>query len=91
RSLRNFGIKNDARILLVGSGDTNTTLANYLQKHKFANFTVFNRTLANAKKLASLLNGEAYELSELKNYSKGFDVLFVCTGSTFTNYYRRSF
>lgn len=82
RSLREFGVKNDARILLVGSGETNTTLANYLQKHKFANFTVFNRTPANAKKLAALLNGEAHELNELKNYTKGFDVLFVCTGST---------
>lgn len=82
RSLRAFGIKTDARILFIGSGETNTTLANYLQKHKFANFTVFNRSLANAKKLATILNGEAHELSELKNYTKGFDVLFVCTGSS---------
>lgn len=82
RQLRNYGIKNDARILFVGSGETNTILANYLQKHKFANFTVFNRTLANAQKLAGLLNGRAFELSKLKNYADGFDVLFVCTGSS---------
>lgn len=82
RQLRSYGIKNDARILFVGSGETNTILANYLQKHKFANFTVFNRTLKNAEKLATLLNGRAFELSALENYTEGFDVLFVCTGSS---------
>lgn len=82
RQLRAYGIKNDARIVFIGSGETNTTLANYLQKHKFANFTVFNRSLNNAEKLAGLLNGRAFELSALKNYTEGFDVLFVCTGSS---------
>lgn len=82
RQLRGMGIKNDARILFIGSGETNTILANYLQKHKFANFTVFNRTLSNAHKLANLLKGRAFELSALENYTEGFDVLFVCTGSS---------
>lgn len=82
RQLRDLGIKNEARIVFIGSGETNTTMANYLQKHKFANFTVFNRSLTNAKKLASLLNGNAYELSEISNFSQGFDVLIVCTASS---------
>jgi glutamyl-tRNA reductase len=82
RQLRAYGIKNNARILFVGSGETNTLLANYLQKHKFANFTVFNRTLKNAEKLANLLNGKAYELPFLETYAQGFDVLFVCTTSS---------
>ena len=60
RQLRGLGIKNDARILFVGSGETNTILASYLQKHQFANFTVFNRTLENAEKLAGILNGQEY-------------------------------
>lgn len=81
RKLRSLGIKNDARIVFIGSGETNATMASYLQKHKFANFTVFNRTLANAQKLAKTLNGEAFELSQLNSYTKGFDVLVVCTGS----------
>lgn len=81
RQLRAYGIKNNARILFVGSGETNTLLANYLQKHKFANFTVFNRTLKNAEKLAEILNGKAHELSFLESYAQGFDVLFVCTTS----------
>ncbi len=82
RQLRDLGIKNDARILIIGAGDTNTKMANYLQKHKFANFTVFNRTLENAQKLAEVLNGNALPLSDLNTYSNGFDVLIVCTGSS---------
>ncbi len=82
RQLRGMGIRNDARILFVSSGETNTVLASYLKKHQFANFTVFNRTLSNAQKLAALLNGNAFELEALKQYDQGFDVLFVCTGSS---------
>jgi len=82
RQLRELGIKNDARILIVGAGETNTKMANYLQKHKFANFTVFNRTLEKAQVLATMLNGTALPLSELRNYSSGFDVLIVCTSAS---------
>jgi glutamyl-tRNA reductase len=84
RKIRSMGIKNDARILFVGSGETNTILASYLQKHQFANFTVFNRTPENAQKLADILNGKAFELTALSSYDQGFDVLFVCTGSSET-------
>jgi len=82
RQLRQLGIKNDARILFIGSGETNTILASYFQKHKFANFTVFNRTLENGKKLARLLNGKAFELTALKEFKEGFDVMVVCTSSS---------
>ncbi len=82
RQLRQHGIKNDARIIFVGSGETNTILASYFLKHEFANFTVFNRTLANAEKLAATLKGRAFELASLKDYAEGFDVLVVCTGSS---------
>jgi glutamyl-tRNA reductase len=81
RQLRQLGIKNEARIIFVGSGETNTILASYFKKHKFANFTVFNRTLENGKTLARLLNGKAFELNELKNFKDGFDVMVVCTSS----------
>ncbi len=82
RQLRELGIKNDARVLIIGAGETNTKMANYLQKHKFANFTVFNRTLEKAQVLAAMLNGSALPLSELKNYREGFDVLIICTSAT---------
>ena len=82
RQLRDLGIKNEARIVMVGSGETNTSMANYLQKHKYANFTIFNRTAANAEKLANKIGASFFALSELKTYNNGFDVLISCTGST---------
>lgn len=81
RQLRNLGIKNNARVVFVGAGETNTNMAQYLKKHQYANFAVFNRSIENAQKLATQLNGKAYELSDLKNYKLGFDVLITCTSS----------
>ena len=81
RQLRSLGIKNNARVLFIGAGETNRSMSHYLKKHQYANFTVFNRTLANAKLLADALNGQAFELSDLANYTEGFDVLISCTSS----------
>ena len=81
RRLRELNIKQDARFIIIGSGVTNTTMAKYLKKHQFSNFTVFNRTLANAEVLANELKGKAYPLTELKNYKQGFDIIVTCTGA----------
>lgn len=81
RKLRALNVKQDARFLIIGSGVTNTTMAKYLKKHEFANFSVFNRTLENAQKLAEELKGKAYPLSELKNFKQGFDIIVTCTGA----------
>ncbi|MES2132115.1 MAG: glutamyl-tRNA reductase [Bacteroidota bacterium] len=81
RQLRNLGIKNNARIVFIGAGETNANMAKYLKKHEYANFTVFNRTLANAQKLATDLNGNAFELSAIENFKDGFDVLITCTSA----------
>jgi glutamyl-tRNA reductase len=81
RKLRELNVKLDARFLIIGSGVTNTNMAKYLKKHKFANFTVFNRTLENASKLAAELNGKAFSLNELENYKEGFDIIVTCTGA----------
>ena len=82
RKLKEFHIKPEARFIIIGAGITNTTMAKYLRKHGLKNFAVFNRTLAKAEKLAAELGGEAFPLSELKNYKKGFDVIVTCTGSS---------
>ncbi len=81
RQLRSLGIKNNARIVFIGAGETNTNMSKYLKKHQYANFTVFNRTLANAEKLAKELNGKANELSQIKTFKEGFDVLITCTAA----------
>lgn len=82
RKLRDLKFTENPRIIIVGAGETNQNISKYLQKHKFSNFVVFNRTLDKAKRLAKELNGKAYALSELRNYKEGFDILITCTGST---------
>ena len=81
RTLREFNLKNDARFILIGAGETNTTMAKFLKKHGFQNFSVYNRTLSKAEKLAKQLQGEAYSLEDLEKRTEGFDVLISCTGS----------
>ncbi|MDT4845393.1 Glutamyl-tRNA reductase [compost metagenome] len=71
----------DSRLLIIGAGETNKNIAQYLKKHKYANFTVFNRTFEKAVSLAEELNGVACPLSELQQHSKGFDVIITCTGA----------
>lgn len=81
RRLRELNVKLDARFLFVGAGVTNSAMAKYLKKHGFKNFTVFNRTLANAETLAAALGGEAFSLDALTGFDKGFDVIVTCTGA----------
>ena len=81
--LKKLNIPLDARILVVGAGMTNTTMSRFLKKHGFTNFAVFNRSLEKAKLFASEIKGEAFSLSELKYYDKGFDVILTCTGADF--------
>ncbi|TDQ08736.1 glutamyl-tRNA reductase [Pedobacter metabolipauper] len=82
RKLRDLKMCGNARLLIIGAGETNKNIAQYLKKHKYSNFSIFNRTLENAEVLAKDLNGTAYPLSELENFSQGFDVIITCTGAT---------
>ena len=81
RKLHELKMCSNSRILIIGAGETNKNISKYLQKHKYSNFAVFNRTLAKAQELAKELNGEAYSISELSNYKKGFDVIITCTSA----------
>jgi len=82
RKLRDLKLTTNARILIIGAGETNFNISKYLQKHKFTNFAVFNRTLSKAQQLAADLGGDALKLSALKDYTKGFDAIITCTSST---------
>lgn len=81
RLLREKSVKENARCIFIGAGQTNSTMAKYLKKHHFSSFAVFNRSMEKAEELARELGGKAYPLSELKNYKGGFEVLVTCTGS----------
>jgi len=82
RKLKDMHLCANARVLIIGAGETNQNISKYLKKHKFSNFAVFNRTLSKAKQLAADLNGEAYNLEALKDYKKGFDAIITCTSAT---------
>lgn len=75
-------ISRNARILLVGAGQTNTLVVKFLRKHEFKNITIFNRNLDRARQLARIINGRSAALKDLPNYEEGFDVMIVCTGAT---------
>jgi glutamyl-tRNA reductase len=82
RKLRDLKLCTNARVIIIGAGETNRNISKYLQKHKFSNFAVFNRTLSKAQELAADLNGEAFDLEALKTFNKGFDVIITCTSAT---------
>jgi glutamyl-tRNA reductase len=82
RKLRDLKMCGNVKLLIIGAGETNKNIAQYLKKHKYSNFSIFNRTLEHAEALAKDLNGTAYPLSELENYDQGFDVIITCTGAT---------
>ena len=82
RKLRELNMCTNSRILIVGAGETNKNISKYLKKHKYSNFTIFNRTLKNAQVLADELGGKAYGLDALKTFKNGFDVIITCTSAT---------
>jgi len=81
RKLKDQMVDLNAKFLILGAGQTNTSMVRYLKKHGFSNFAVFNRSLENAKKLSVEINGDAYKLDAIKDYKQGFDVIISCTAS----------
>ncbi|WP_432712392.1 glutamyl-tRNA reductase [Pedobacter sp.] len=82
RKLRDLNMCSNSKLLIIGAGETINNIAQYLKKHKYSNFAVFNRTLDKAESLAVELNGRAYPLEALETYKEGFDVIITCTGAT---------
>ena len=82
RKLKELNMCGNSRILIIGAGETNQNIAKYLNKHKYSNFSIFNRTFSKAEVLAEELGGKAYPLAALEDFNEGFDVIITCTGST---------
>lgn len=80
--MQKTGLRPDARVLMVGAGETNALFAKFLAKAKFRHVTVFNRTFEKAQTLAQANGWRALPLDELPYFSEGFDALVVCTGAT---------
>lgn len=71
----------DARILLIGGGQTNLLVSKFLVKHGYHHVEVFNRTPSKAQGIAQKFGREAKSLTDLLTHDGGFDVVFICTGS----------
>jgi len=86
RKLRALHPSKQSRILLVGAGETITNISKYLVKQGFRNFSIFNRSLENSRKLAgtlqsSTVSAAAYSLDDLKTFNQGFDILITSTSA----------
>lgn len=81
RKLKECNVHENARILFVGAGQTNTSMARFLKKHGYKNFVVFNRSMGNGLALANELKCDMKELTELTKYQQGFDVIIACTSA----------
>lgn len=81
RKMREQDIEPKPRIIMIGAGQTNQTMGQYLRKAPYGEMTVYNRTHSKAEELANLMNGVGKSLSELGQHSSGFDILITCTGS----------
>lgn len=82
RKLKSLNVCENPRVLIIGAGETNQNIAKYLNKHKYSNFSIFNRTLSKAQILADELKGKAFSLEDLATFKAGFDVIITCTGAT---------
>lgn len=82
RKMREVEIAHPPHILIIGAGQTNQTMAQYLRKAPYGKVTVFNRTFERAQELAATFNGKARSLDELKDFNEPFDIVISCTGAS---------
>lgn len=80
--MQKTGLRTDARVLMIGAGETNALYSKFLSKAGFNKVTVFNRTFEKAQDLAEANNWRAFSLDELAYFSEGFDAIVICTGAT---------
>lgn len=70
----------DAKIILIGAGETTALMMRYLKAHT-ANVTLVNRSIENAEALAAEFGGKVVGIDKLPEVLKGADVVFSATGS----------
>lgn len=69
----------NARVLLIGSGDTATLVAKYLKNQGAKHFYVASRTLGNAKKAAESLSAESLTIHQIPDYISKADIIISAT------------
>jgi glutamyl-tRNA reductase len=81
QKLLRANLPKDAKILMIGAGQTNQLVAKFLAKHHFSNVTVTNRNPERAASIAKFLDGDTFPFEKLAEYDRGFDCIIVCTGA----------
>lgn len=71
----------NAKVVLIGAGDTTELLARYLKSHLSLPLTLVNRSLEKAAKFAQEWGGDAYGLDQLPLALAEADIVFSATGS----------
>lgn len=74
-------VPTSARILIIGAGETNTTVGRFLKKHGYQDMVIFNRSFDNALQLSQELGARAMHLADLEQFSEGYDCIFACTAA----------
>lgn len=75
------GIKKTDRVLLIGAGQIIRNFSKFLSEYEYEKVTIANRSVENALAIADIVKGKAIALTDLKNYTEGFDALVTCTAS----------
>lgn len=78
---RIFADMSEARVMLVGAGETIELVAKHLIDQGVTNLSVANRTVARAQALAKNLNARAIALNDLPNYLPQADIVIGSTAS----------
>lgn len=66
-------------VFLIGSGETSSLVAKYLQKEGVKQFLIASRTLTNAEKLAAQFEGQALSISDIPQFLPQADVVISAT------------
>jgi glutamyl-tRNA reductase len=81
RELVQRNMSENKTFLVIGAGETNWKLLDYLKKSGTNSFHIFNRTPLKAQELAARVSGRAYPLEELNQMDTPFDAVLICTSS----------
>ncbi|HSG89476.1 MAG TPA: glutamyl-tRNA reductase [Pseudomonadales bacterium] len=76
-----FADLGEARVLLVGAGETIELVAEHLRQAGVASMTIANRTLTRARELAARMGADAVLLSELPEVLCNADIVITSTAA----------
>ncbi|BBB15426.1 glutamyl-tRNA reductase [Candidatus Rickettsiella viridis] len=71
----------DARVLLIGAGETTALVAKHLLAQGIQHFLIANRTAQHAKRLALMVGGKTIALIEISYYLPEVDLVVTATTS----------